>query len=70
MGIANYPEIFQHKMDDLFDVSEFIRARIDDFFISTKGYWTDYMQKLERTLNKTKEKSLKYNIENSFFRKT
>ena len=70
MGVANSPDIFQQKMNDLFYGFEFIRAYIDDLLISTKGYWTDDVQKLELTLNKTKEKLLKRNIENSFIGKT
>ena len=33
-------------------------------------YWTDYVQKLESTLSKIKEKGLKHNIGKSFFRQT
>ena len=36
MGIANYPEIFQQKMNDLFHGFEFIRAHIDDILILKK----------------------------------
>ena len=32
--------------------------------------WTYYVQKLESTLSKIKEKGLKHNIEKSFFRQT
>ena len=38
--------------------------------VSTKGYWTDHLQKLELNLSKLKEKKLKRNIEKSFFGKT
>ena len=38
--------------------------------VLTKGYWTDHVHELELTINKLKEKGPKYNIENSFFRKT
>ena len=56
-------------MNDLFHGIEFIRAYTDDIFISTKGHWTDHVQKLELTLNKQKEKGPKYNIENGFSEK-
>ena len=36
MGVANRPDIFQHKMNDLFHGFEFIRAYIDDLLILTK----------------------------------
>ena len=70
MGVANLPEIFQQKMSDLFNGFEFICAYIDDILILIKGDWIDYVQKLELTLNKLKEKGLKRDIENYFFRKT
>ena len=57
-------------MDDLFHGLEFIRAYIDDILILTKGDWTDNLQKLGSTINKLKEKGLKFNIENSFFGQT
>ena len=47
IGIANSPEIFQKKMNNLFHRFEFIRAHIDNLLILTKGYWTDHKQKLE-----------------------
>ena len=45
MGVANSPDIFQQKMNDLFHGFEFIRAYIDDMLILTKGYCTDHIQK-------------------------
>ena len=56
MGVANFPDIFQQKMNDLFHVFEFIRSYIDDLFILTKRDWADYVQKLQSTINKLKEK--------------
>ena len=70
MGVSNSPEIFQKKMNDLFHGFEFIRAYIDDILILAKGDWTDYIQKLELTLNKLKGKRIKCNIDRSFFGKT
>ena len=58
MGVANLIENFQHKMNDLFHVFEFIRAYIEDIFILTKRDWTYHVQKLELTLNKLMEKDL------------
>ena len=56
-------DIFKQKMNDLFRGFEFICAYIYDFLIPTKGYWNDHVHKLELTLNKMKEKGLKFNIE-------
>ena len=46
MGVANSPEIFQQKMNNLFHGFEFIRAYIDDLLILKEGYWRDHVQKL------------------------
>ena len=67
MGIANFPDILQQKMNDLFYGFEFIRAYIDDISILTKGYWIDNEKKLELILNNLKGKWLKFNIEKSLF---
>ena len=70
MGVANPPEILQHKMNDLFHGFEFIRVYIYDLLILTKGDWKNHIQKLASTINKLKVKGLKYNIEKYFFGKT
>ena len=54
MGFANSPDIFQHKMNDLFSRFEFIRVYIEDILILTKGNRKDHVHKLELTLNKLK----------------
>ena len=46
MGLANSPDIFQQKMNDLFHGFEFIPTYIDDLLILTKGYWTDHVKAL------------------------
>ena len=46
MGVANLPDIFQQKMNDLFHGFEFIPTYIDDLLILTKGYWTDHVKAL------------------------
>ena len=66
MGVANYPNIFQQEINDLFHALEFIRACIYDLYILTKRDWTDHVQKLELILNKLKVKGPKFNIEISF----
>ena len=59
MGVANSPDIFHQKMNDLFHGFYFIHAYIDDILILTKVDWTYNIQKLELTLDKLKEKILK-----------
>ena len=50
MVVANSPDIFQQKMNDLFNGLDFIRVYKDGMFILRKGDWTDHIQKLELTL--------------------
>ena len=70
MEVANSPDIFQHKMNDLFHGFKFIRAYIDDLLILKKGDWTNHLQNIEVKLIKLKVKGLKCNIEKSFFGQT
>ena len=67
MGVASYPDIIQHKTNDLIHELGFIPEYIDDLLVLTRGDWTYRVQKLELTLTKLKVKGLKYNIEKSFF---
>ena len=46
IGFASSPEIFQHKIYDLFHGFEFIRAYVYDLLVLTKGYWADNVQEL------------------------
>ena len=40
MVVANSPNIFQQKINDLFHVFKFVREYTDDIFILRKGDWT------------------------------
>ena len=62
MGVDNSPDIYQHKINDLFNGFKFICACIDELLILTKIYPKYYVQKLELTINKLKGKKLKCNI--------
>ena len=46
MGVANSPDIFQNKINDLFNGFYFIRAYIDDLLILTRGDWKDHVYML------------------------
>ena len=70
MGVANSPENFQQNINNLFHGFEFIRAYMDDLLILTREDWADFIQKLELTINKLKEKGLKCDIETFFFGQT
>ena len=69
MVIANSPDIFQQKMNDLFHGFGFIRVYVYGLLVLTKEEWTDHVQKLELMCNKLKGKGIKFNIEKSFFRR-
>ena len=56
MGVSNSPENFQQKTNDLFHRFGFIRMYINELLLLSKGDWKDYVQKLELTINKKKEK--------------
>ena len=67
MGIANSPEIFQQKMNNLFHGFEFIHLYVYKIFIFTNGDWNYHVYELKLILNKMKEKYLKCDIEKYFF---
>ena len=46
MRVANPPDIFQQKMNDLFHEYEFICEYINDLLILTKVDWTYHVHKL------------------------
>ena len=52
MRVANSPDIFQQKMNDLFCGFQFICAYIYEILVFKKVEWTYHVHKLELTLNK------------------
>ena len=46
MGVANSPDIFQQKMNDIIHGFKFICAYIDDILVLKKGYRKDHVQRL------------------------
>ena len=61
MGLANSPDIFQEKINDLLGDLEYIRAYIDDCLIITKSTWEDHLDKLNEVLHRLKQAGLKVN---------
>ena len=51
MGVCNYPDIFQEKMNIMFRGIEFILAHIDYQLIITKGDWSKNLYKFELVKN-------------------
>ena len=70
MGVSNYLDIFQDKMNEMFHEFDFIRAYINDLLIITKGDRSDHLEILELTPQKIKDNELKCNIKKSLFGKT
>ena len=70
MGVCNFPDIFQEKMNEMILRIEFIRACIDDLLIITKGNWSDNLNKLELLLKNLIANRLKQNIKKSLFGQT
>ena len=50
MGLCNSPDIFQEKMDELFEGLLFVRAYINDLLCLTSGDFDDHLEKLEQIL--------------------
>ena len=67
MGLCNSPDIFQEKINELFQGFEEVRAYIDDILLITKSDWNDHLIKLEKIFEKLAQAGLKVNAEKSFF---
>ena len=69
MGLANSPDIFQEKMNSLFNELSYVRAYIDDLLVLTKGSYEDHLKKVEVVLARLENAGLQVNAEKSFFAK-
>jgi hypothetical protein len=67
MGLCNSPDIFQEKMNELFDGLDYVRVYIDDVLCLTKGNYNDHLEKLERVFTRLRNGGLKVNAKKSFF---
>ena len=67
MGLCNSPDIFQEKMNELFEGIDYVRTYIDDVLCLTKGTFDDHLEKLERVLERLQGAGLKVNAKKSFF---
>jgi Reverse transcriptase (RNA-dependent DNA polymerase) len=70
MGIANAPDIFQSKINQLMEGLDYVRAYLDDILIVTKNTFEDHLNKLETVLQRLHTADLKINIEKSTFATT
>ena len=67
MGLCNSPDIFQEKMDELFQDFKQVRAYIDDILCLTTGSWKDHLTTLKRVLTIMQKANLRINAKKSFF---
>ena len=69
VGLRYSPDIFQEKMNDLFNGLKHARAYIDDLLIISNGNFEDHQNKVKILLKKLKAAGFKINAEKSFFAK-
>ena len=58
MGLCNSPDIFQEKMNELYNDLEYVRSYIDDLLLKK-----DHLNTVKIVLNKHKEAGIKINAE-------
>ena len=54
MGLCDSPDIFQEKMNELFNGLKYVRAYIDDLFINSNSNFEDHLNKVKIVLKKLK----------------
>ena len=67
MRLCDSPDIFQEKMNELFNGLEYVRAYIDDILIISNGNCEDRLNIVKIVLKKIKAASFKFNAEISLF---
>ena len=66
MGLCNSSDIFEEKMNDLFNVLKYVRC-IDDYLIISNNSFEDHINKLNEVLSTSKQKVFKVSAEKSIF---
>ena len=61
--LYNRPDIFQEKINELFNGLEYVTAYIDDLFIISNGIYEDHLNKVKIVLKKLKANGFKINTE-------
>ena len=54
MGLCDSPDIFQEKMNELFNGLEYVRTYIGDHLIISNGNFEDHLNKVKIVLKKLK----------------
>ena len=60
-------DIYQQKMNKLFNTLEYVRTYIDNLLIISNNSFKDHIDKLDKALSKLNQKGFKVNAEKSFF---
>lgn len=66
-GLSIGPDVFQHRMDELFGDLPFVKVFIDDICIFSKGDLNDHMEKIRVVLDRLREANLQINMKKSKF---
>ena len=67
MGLCNGPNIFQEKMNELFNGLEYVSTYINDLSVISNKSFEDHINKLDKVVSKLKQKSKRVNADKSFF---
>ena len=67
MGAATAPDVFQEKMNNLFNELEFVKVYIDDLLVISADSFDDHLEKLEVVLQRLHEKGFQVNAAKSNF---
>ena len=67
IGLCNSPDIFQEKMNKLFEGFEYVQAYIDNLMIMNNGSFKDHLRDLDTVLEKLETAGLKINATKSNF---
>jgi len=67
MGAATAPDVFQEKMNNLFNDLEYIRVYIDDLLVISADSFDDHLEKLSEVLQRLHEKGFQVNAAKSNF---
>lgn len=67
MGASTAPDVFQEKMNNLFNELEYVKVYIDDLLVISAGSFDDHLEKLGVVLNRLHEKGFQVNAAKSNF---
>ena len=65
MGLCNSPDIFQVKMNELFNGLQYVRAYIEELLIISNGSFQDHLNNIKIVLKEPKAAGFKINSEKS-----